>query len=97
MSTVRWVMRARDKVGMVREILEVLADSGANIVSMEVSPGVVHLGFETPILVEESTIRNALLENPDIQDISPVDALPYEKREKQSRPSWTPLAKGYWP
>ena len=39
MQTYRWCINTRDRVGMVLDVLRVLSQEGANIITMEVARG----------------------------------------------------------
>jgi transcriptional regulator of aroF, aroG, tyrA and aromatic amino acid transport len=82
MTLVRWTLHAEDRVGMVREILEVMAGHEANIVSMDVTPGMVHVCFHEPPNGRNAILRD-LEANPDVHGVRETDALPHEKRERQ--------------
>jgi len=85
MSSTRWRINAKDRVGMVLDILRVLSEYQINILSMEVEPQVVYLKFHSGNREKTSLVKKELLANPDIDSIQNTDSLPQEQRERQLR------------
>lgn len=81
MSLIRWCLTAKDRVGMVLDVVQVFSRFNVNLSAMEVAPGEAYVIFDGS--GEEAALKEALLEHVDILEVSNVELLPQEKREKQ--------------
>ncbi|MCF6097514.1 sigma 54-interacting transcriptional regulator [Thermovorax subterraneus] len=85
MKKFRYRIRFKDRVGMVRDISEIVAQGGANIVSLEVKRGEIYLQVE-PLPEEKlSYIINRISLIPDVYEVTPVEWMPHELAEQQLR------------
>lgn len=94
MATIRWKIEARDRVGMVMEVLKVLSDRRIDVRSMEVLPGLIFIKFDLENIDEEKALMQAVITNPDVTSISDIEALPQEQRERQMKAILTSAGEG---
>jgi len=81
----RYRIRFNDRVGMVRDISEIVAKCGANILSLSVRPGEIYLQMEP---LQEEKLRFILQKVALIQDVyevTPIEWMPHELAEQQLR------------
>ncbi|MCG0276331.1 MAG: sigma 54-interacting transcriptional regulator [Thermosediminibacteraceae bacterium] len=85
MKKFRYRIRFKDRVGMVRDISEIVANGGANISSLTVKQGEIYLQVE-PLPEEKlhSILRNISC-IPDVYEVTPVEWMPHELAEQQLR------------
>lgn len=71
-------IRFRDRIGMARDVAEVAAGLGANITSMQVKPGVMHLqiGYVPDAVL--SIFLRQLKAQQDVLEVEQVEWLPHE-------------------
>jgi transcriptional regulator of aroF, aroG, tyrA and aromatic amino acid transport len=81
----RYRIRFNDRVGMVKDISEVVAMGQANILSLSVRPGEIYLQVE-PV---SSDKLHFILENissiKDVLEVTPIEWMPHELAEQQLR------------
>lgn len=85
MKKYRYRIRFDDRVGMVRDISEIVAKCGANILSLSVRPGEIYLQMEP---LNEEKLRYIIQEIALIQDVyevTPIEWMPHELAEQQLR------------
>lgn len=94
MNRFRFRIRFEDRVGMVRDVAEVVAGHGASILSLEVKPGEMHLQIDhvsEPVLASMlqkiQTISNVL-------EIVPVEWLPHELAQQRLRAIFDTVEEG---
>ncbi|MCL6599084.1 MAG: sigma 54-interacting transcriptional regulator [Alicyclobacillus macrosporangiidus] len=79
-ATVRWCIETGDRIGMVRDVVSVLADHRANVEAMEVVAEVVYVRFTVPE-ADLGLLRTGLARVPGVRGITAVDRLPFEADE----------------
>ncbi|MCR4431886.1 MAG: sigma 54-interacting transcriptional regulator [Tepidanaerobacteraceae bacterium] len=79
----RYRIRFTDRVGMVRDISEIVAKYGANILSLSVRPGEIYLQME-PLNEEELRyIVQTIALIRDVYEVTPIEWMPHELAEQQ--------------
>jgi len=81
----RFRIRFEDRVGMVRDVAEVVSAHGANILSLEVKPGEMHIQVDqvSPIVLENMLKRVQTIAN--VLEVTPVEWLPHELAQQRLR------------
>ncbi|MDN5311647.1 MAG: hypothetical protein PWQ68_620 [Thermoanaerobacteraceae bacterium] len=85
MKKYRYRIRFYDRVGMVRDISDIVAKCGANILSLSVRPGEIYLQVE-PLHEEKLRFiiqKVALIQ--DVYEVTPIEWMPHELAEQQLR------------
>nr|PZN03516.1 MAG: Fis family transcriptional regulator [Bacillota bacterium] len=85
MKKYRYRIRFKDRLGMVRDISEIIAQEGANIVSLEVKQGEIYLQVEPLPQKRLSKIIQRISLIPDVYEVTPVEWMPQELAEQQLR------------
>ncbi|MFY9370983.1 MAG: sigma 54-interacting transcriptional regulator [bacterium] len=68
---------------MVLDVLRVLSQEGANIITMEVAPGVINVKFTGVDAAGALRLEESLRSLPDIYGLREIEVLPHEERERQ--------------
>lgn len=85
MERCRFRIRFQDRVGMARDVAAVVAVHEANIVSLEVRPGEMHLQFDQVPAAVLSGILQQLTKIADVLEVTPVKWLPHELNQQRLR------------
>lgn len=79
-KSLRLRIETRDRVGMALDVLRILRESGINLKAMEVTPGVVWIKTEKNSQNSPELLKNQLLKEKDVVDVTEVKLLPQEKQ-----------------
>ena len=79
----RFRIRFCDRVGMVRDVASVVAEHGANILSLEVKPGEMHLQIESVSAAVLANMLQKVQAIPDVLEVTPVEWLPHELAQQR--------------
>lgn len=94
MSRFRFRIRFEDRVGMVRDVAEVVSAHGANILSLEVKPGEMHIQIDqVPPQVLESMLKRVQTVANVVQ-VTPVEWLPHELAQQRLRAIFDTVEEG---
>lgn len=85
MKKYRYRIRFNDRVGMVRDISDVVARYGANILSLSVRPGEIYLQMEPVEGKKLSFIIKKINRIPDVYETTPIEWMPHELAEQHLR------------
>ncbi|TYP56760.1 sigma 54-interacting transcriptional regulator [Thermosediminibacter litoriperuensis] len=85
MKKLRYRIRFNDRVGMVRDISEIVAKEGANISSLAVKRGEIYLQVEPMPDDKLHSILRDISRIPDVYELTPVEWMPHELAEQQLR------------
>ncbi|MGB9867908.1 MAG: sigma 54-interacting transcriptional regulator [Bacillota bacterium] len=94
MNRFRFKVRFEDRVGMVRDVAEVVSAHGANILSLEVRPGEMHIQIDhVPSQVLENILRRVgTVAN--VLEVAPVELLPHELAQQRLRAIFDAVEEG---
>ncbi len=81
-GSIRLKILTKDRVGMVLDILRVLYQYRVNLKALEVSPGLICIKIDCNFNIPLSDFLNQLKAQKDVIEVSRVELLPQERREK---------------
>jgi transcriptional regulator of aroF, aroG, tyrA and aromatic amino acid transport len=82
-ESLRIKIDTKDRVGMVLDVLKVLSENNINIISMEVSPGVIFLKLDNLPEQKWLKLKEEVQKTKGVENITEIELLPYERRERQ--------------
>lgn len=81
-DSIRLKIITKDRVGMALDILKILFRYGVNLKALEVGPGIVCVKADSNFQVSLSYLLEQLRAQRDVIEVSQIELLPQEKREK---------------
>ncbi|AEG61564.1 sigma 54-interacting transcriptional regulator [Desulforamulus ruminis] len=85
MNTLRLRIQFEDRVGIVRDVSQVISPRNINIVSLQVLPNNMYLEVEYSGEKEEGILQRELCSIPGVQQVEPIEVMPHEEKERQIR------------
>jgi transcriptional regulator of aroF, aroG, tyrA and aromatic amino acid transport len=77
---VRWCVQTEDRIGMVRDVVGIIATASANVEAMEVVAGVLYIRFRVARHALRQ-LRSEVMRIPGVKRIEDIEKLPFEEDE----------------
>lgn len=81
---IRWLLYTRDRIGMIQDVVKVFSRESVSINAMEVLPGRIYIKFGLDAQgADRDFLKTELLKQKDVRQVSEIDLLPCEQKEKE--------------
>ena len=83
--TLRLRIEFVDRVGIVRDVSQVISPKNINIVSLQVLPNNMYLEIESPVDKDAMVLRRELRSISGVKQVEQIEVMPHEEKERQIR------------